>query len=298
MAQVLFIAGCSRSGSTALEQALVVHSGGLGIGEVRHFWGRGLEKKEKCACGEVVSNCDFWTQVLAHHPELNDAENTREFEISRKYWESLRGLAGRALPFMRTKNWKQHRDRLLQGLRQLIDSAEHCSGMSVIIDSSKRPCHWSLLKRAAHDHLSAVHIIRDPRAVVHSWGKKKLRPEASEGDKFMARRGLLVSSLAWMAYNTYFALFSRRFKRHVIRYEDLCVDPDRLLDSVGLEDTGFQPLFHSVSGNPSRFSDKPFKLRLDRKWESEMPRWKFALVSALTLPYLLAYNYPVFRKSA
>nr|MDQ3591030.1 sulfotransferase [Actinomycetota bacterium] len=53
---------------------------------------------------------------------------------------------------------------------------------------------------------------------------------------------------------------------------------------------------HTVSGNPNRFDTGAVELRTDREWISKMnPRDK-ALVTALTMPLLLRYHYPVTPK--
>ena len=56
---------------------------------------------------------------------------------------------------------------------------------------------------------------------------------------------------------------------------------------------------HTVWGNRSRFITGPVTLRMDRRWEDELPRSVSAGVTALTLPGLAKYGYlrPITRAS-
>lgn len=50
---------------------------------------------------------------------------------------------------------------------------------------------------------------------------------------------------------------------------------------------------HSVSGNPSRFDIGHVELRLDESWRTKLSPRDRRLVTAMTLPWLLRYRYPV-----
>jgi hypothetical protein len=50
---------------------------------------------------------------------------------------------------------------------------------------------------------------------------------------------------------------------------------------------------HGLSGNPSRFRSGATELRRDDRWVTEMPARDRAVVTALALPLLVAYGYPV-----
>ena len=93
---------------------------------------------------------------------------------------------------------------------------------------------------------------------------------------------------------------------HRLRYEDLVAAPAvsiqtlaawagiELSDELGeqLQGAGAQlAMSHSVSGNPGRFDGGLVHLSEDVRWRSEMPFRQRALVTALTLPGLVAHGY-------
>jgi hypothetical protein len=48
---------------------------------------------------------------------------------------------------------------------------------------------------------------------------------------------------------------------------------------------------HSVSGNPMRFNNGPLHIRLDDEWSIGMDKSRKALVTLITLPFLIRYKY-------
>ena len=50
---------------------------------------------------------------------------------------------------------------------------------------------------------------------------------------------------------------------------------------------------HGLSGNPGRFRSGRVPLKRDDRWVTEMPGSSRALVTALTLPLLRTYRYPL-----
>lgn len=290
--KVIAIVGCSRSGSTALEQHLVGSLGAIGVGELRHVWGRGILDQEKCSCGAPVQECAFWKTVLTEQFEGRERGAAEKIERARRYWESPRGFLGRMLPIFRTRFWRVNKDVLLRAIGSMHEAARTHAGGRVIIDSSKRPSHWALLTEIYGNQLKTIHIVRDPRAVSYSWGKIKKRPEAATKDQFMARRGVVFSCLAWWAYNAYFSIFLRSPRIQTIRYEDLCRAPKSVLKTLPPSRADSLGWFHSVSGNPARMSGEQFRLRLDNAWKKKMGPPKVILVNLLTFPLLWLYRYP------
>ncbi len=49
--------------------------------------------------------------------------------------------------------------------------------------------------------------------------------------------------------------------------------------------------FHSVGGNPVRFKRGGITLRVDDEWKTQMPFSHKLIVTAITLPLLIAYGY-------
>ena len=62
---VLYIAGPGRSGSTLLDLVLGQVDGVVSIGELRNLWYAGFHGAWPCGCGKPVTECPFWSAVLA-----------------------------------------------------------------------------------------------------------------------------------------------------------------------------------------------------------------------------------------
>jgi hypothetical protein len=90
-----------------------------------------------------------------------------------------------------------------------------------------------------------------------------------------------------------------------VRYEDLVENPtrelQRLLEFVGVVDplaflvdheAELSPA-HTCAGNPMRFEVGALSIKSDDAWRRELPRTTSRTVTALTLPLLYAYGYPV-----
>jgi hypothetical protein len=151
-----------------------------------------------------------------------------------------------------------------------------------------------------------VHMLRDPRAVAHSWRRAKAYSYGDE-TRTMGTRKLPATVRRWLAN----ALGTEALQRQLpsdhwqrLRYEDFCGHPvesmDRLLTMMGVpgrppfEDAStvhLQPN-HIVAGNPSRFTVGSVRIRADEEWKTVMSRHDRMLVAASTWPLLHRYGYP------
>jgi hypothetical protein len=116
------------------------------------------------------------------------------------------------------------------------------------------------------------------------------------------------SARAWLLRN----MGANRVRRHVgpdrsmlLRYEDFVARPRRVLEDilamVGVR--GELPLAdertlaigpqHSISGNPIRFTTGTVTLKEDDEWVTAQPPRDRRIVTAICLPLLRRYGYPV-----
>lgn len=191
----------------------------------------------------------------------------------------------------------------------LYRSIASATGATIVIDSSKRPADAAVTRLVADIEPYAVHLVRDPRAVAHSWSRSK--PELDRGiEEEMPRQSPIRSALGWAELNGMSELVRRRFGSRglLLRYEDLVRDVPgslrRILDLLGERDTDV-PLLdgegavvrpnHTVSGNPGRFASGRISVRADDRWVASLPSLDHAMTTAVTLPLLLRYGYPIGR---
>jgi hypothetical protein len=308
--KVLSIVGPGRSGTTVLAGVLGEVDGFVDVGELRWLWQRGLLERRSCGCGVPVAECPRWSEVAAkvvagsgETSETFAARITAAQEVlasRRRRLRVLRRAAGGA-------SWPP-----LEPLRavngRLIQAITEVTGARVIVDSSKRAQDAALL--AAQDDIDhyVLHMVRDPGAVVFSWGKRDKKIRVAEGTRAMGTRGLLSSVTRWTE-NSLGAAVLRRYvppERWIfLRYEDFATQPREALSRIlaFLGEGGSLPFVdddsvvlgvnHTVAGNPNRFRVGRVRISLDSEWRRRMPRSRQLAVRALTWPLLLRFGYPL-----
>ncbi|WP_433515533.1 sulfotransferase [Nonomuraea sp. CA-143628] len=289
--RVVYLGGLGRSGTTLLERLLGEIPGVAPLGEVVHLWARGVLAGEPCGCGEPFPACPFWrevgetafggwTQALAERVLTLRHRVDRTHRIPRIAHPELAEYAGT--------------------YQRLYDAAAKTAGATVVIDSGKHASLAFCLAAAGVD-VHVVHVVRDPRAVAHSWRKTVERPEDGRP---MTRWGPARTAAHWTAQNLALDLLAARGVPVTrLRYEDLLADPAAALatlaDTLGLGTalpfltgtTAQLTTAHTASGNPMRFTVGPIELRRDDAWHSGLPRHHRHLVTALTWPLRSRYGY-------
>lgn len=185
---------------------------------------------------------------------------------------------------------------------------EEVTSARVIVDSSVRPSDGALLRLLPDVDAYFVHLIRDPRAVVFSRSQVKANPDRAIAAEMPGIRPP-VAAVHWNAVNIAAEAVGRkvdpsRFLR--IRYEDFVSDPvstvQRLTElvreqpeSIPVNSDGevYLNVNHTASGNPSRFQTGVVRVRRDNRWLNSMSRNDYLLTTAITLPLLLRYRYPI-----
>jgi sulfotransferase family protein len=306
--KVLYVVGLGRSGSTILSNSLGQIGGFFSGGELNFIWKHNVLENRLCGCGRPFRECPVWTRVMYEAFGGMDAVDPREMMRFQN-----QGTRTRHIPLMLTEKGRrslaERLETFLANYGRLYEAIASVTGSRVIVDSSKEPAHGFAMGMVPGVDFFVLHLVRDPRAAAYSWLKKKPQPD-SETKEFMVRFSPTKSSAMWDSWNASAeALWRPTPQRYLrLRYEDFVARPHgSLVDVLGLvgEDAEV-PLVgerevklgvsHTVSGNPNRFDTGAVELRTDREWISKMnPRDK-ALVTALTMPLLLRYHYPVTPK--
>lgn len=289
--RVIFLGGLGRSGTTLLERLLGELPGVVPLGEVVHLWARGVVAGELCGCGEAFPRCPFWREVG-----------------ERAFGGWSRELAERVLRLRRRVDRTRripavgHPDlaEYVAAYRSVYAAALRVAGGAAVVDSSKHASlAFCLAAGGVQPHV--VHVVRDPRAVAHSWRRTVPRPEDGS---HMTRWGAMRTSLHWSAQNLALDLLAARGVEVTrVRYEDLLADPRATLtdlaERLGLDTKlGFLDgttvslgRAHTVSGNPMRFAVGQVELSHDDAWRGGLPAIQRAVVSGLTAPLMTRYGY-------
>lgn len=296
---VLYLCGWGRSGTTVLCRVLGGVEGFASLGELRSLWDAD-PARHRCGCGEVVAACPFWTAVLGRALGGAGADELAAVRRARDGAARLRHLAtGR------------HRrpTRYADVLASVYEAAAAVSGARVLVDSSKHPADAALLAASGEVDLRVLHLVRDPRAVAHSWSAVP-DPAADPGDRPPAF-GVAAGTVRWDAFNVAAELGLRRalgprYRR--LGYEAVMARPrDAVADVVAWAGGHFEgPPFapgsprevrlgaaHAVAGNPVRRHRGPLVLVEDRRWVAAMAPGRRREATALALPLLVRYRYPL-----
>lgn len=295
--KVLAITGWCRNGSTLIGNLLNEVDGFCHVGELHFLWKNayGHGTNTRCGCGRDLVRCPVWSNVLAAElpagatPEPHAEavrRRQREFLRTRHTWRVLRdGLGTTAL--------RDHAATMARTYRAIAEA----TGARVIVDSTKLPGEAALLPGVEGIEPLYLHLVRDPRAVAHSWSRQK---------DYIHRMTPARSTAYWLGFN----LASRAVvKRHaarsiVLRYEDFIAEPAAAIRSL-IELCGGDPADnpvrgraavlrenHTVTGNPDRFHTGATEIRaFDGAWQAELSALDKLATLALSWPLLGRYGY-------
>ncbi|HET9621238.1 MAG TPA: sulfotransferase [Kofleriaceae bacterium] len=295
--KVLSINGWCRNGSTIIGNLLNEVDGFFHVGELHFLWKNayGHGSNTKCGCGLDLVRCPIWSRVLERERPADRTAEDHAREVwarqakhirTRFTWQVLRrGLA--------TDERRAHAEIMARTYRAIVDT----TGCKVIVDSTKIPGEAALLDHVDGVEPYYVHLVRDPRAVAHSWMRQK-------------DYAYTISALRSTAYWVTFNLASRALTSHhparsiFLRYEDFIREPAatlrQLVELVG-EAAPRLPLRgrvaelrpnHTVTGNPDRFRSGPTVIRPDdSKWKTELPARDKLTTVAVAWPLMWQYGY-------
>jgi hypothetical protein len=303
--RVVYVAGAGRSGSTVLGMLLGALPGMVAVGELRHVWRRGVLEDQLCGCGEPFSACPFWLEVGRRAFGGWGAAPTEEMVELQRLVDRFRRLpalaAGGLAPRTHTRVGVY-----ADVFERLYRAVSETAGGAAVVDTGKSVTFAAILGRQPGLDVRVLHLVRDPRAVAHSWMRRRPMPEVRSGDAYMATFSPLQSSLVWLGNNAATdALRLLRLPVTDLRYESLVAHPRtealaRLarclpqgaagVSSLEADEVavGFQ---HTVAGNPVRFATGRVRLRADEEWRTAMRPGDRRLVALVTWPLLLRYGY-------
>jgi len=307
--KVLSIVGAGRSGTTVLASILGEVAGFASAGELRWLWERGVVARRPCGCGALPAQCEVWGPVLTK--TLQTADSDEQVRLAQQVMAALDELGKRRnrLRVLRSADGGSREWTALQDVRRYAGAATRAfaeqSAARVIVDTSKRPQDAAVFAGLEDVDHYVLHLVRDPRAVVHSW--RRAKTFSVEGQtRTMGTRSLPSTVRRWVDNCLSAEVLRRRLPRDrwlFLRYEDFARDPRPAVESIMsmLGESGEPPFQsrdtvllhpnHIVAGNPSRFVTGSVTIRSDDEWRSQMSRRDQRLVEVATLPLMLRYGY-------
>lgn len=287
--EVLYILGCHRSGSTILTILLGNHSDIFGAGELGGYCkSSGLPKRSNNRL------LNFWKSVK------NEMENNLNGKLFiKKYDPSELESNSYFIKHILGKNKKDELNSYYQYIEQLYLSISKVSNRQIIIDSSKSISKayilCKLFKANNNVKIKFIHLVRDPRGVVHSCLKSN--KSILHGILFYLKTNFraeifktIVPSSKFITVRYEDLLFSRKhILEHLTQFVGVSLDEiSRKIENSGYFDTGL--LFN---GNRIKGKDN---IRLSNKveWISTLSKAKIVLIYLFCLPFCLKYRYKVF----
>jgi len=305
MAKVVYIAGSTRSGSTLLGSVLGQLEGVFFAGELNRVWHPRERTAGLCSCGKRESECEVWSAIFKdafggiERVDIDKMRKLRDrYTLSRNFPFVLIG-------FYRKKIINEIKD-FIDYTRALYYSIMKITNCHTIVDSSKSPLYAHLLQYILDIDFYVLHLVRDPRAVVFSWQRRKASPSV-RGQILMPRLPLYHSALWWNAWNGMASLLGKYYFKNykLIRYEDLCGDLlykiseiiyflnyDVKLHFIDAHRIYLKKL-HVLRGNPDRFKIGLVDISIDEQWKANMKRLDKLMVTLLSFPLAHLYGYKV-----
>lgn len=304
--RLLYVGGFGRSGSTLVGRVLGHTEDAVCVGETCYLATRGLLEGVECGCGRSFGDCEFWGAVgeraFGGWERVDVTRLAAADRLTSRY---------RTLPFHASLRERHEMtaavDHYVGWLARLYPAIARVAGAQLIVETSKDPWFADLLARLPGGDLRLLHLVRDSRAVAHSWTRSRERPSPAGSRTYMPRFRPQDTAVKWTLANCSFHALARRAATYErLRYESFVADPAGTLAGLG----GFagMPLrlpagdlegasvrldeHHIFSGNPMRSSTGWVEMRLDDEWETALPAPQFARVTATTWPLLRFYGYP------
>ncbi len=211
--KIIAISGSGRSGSTLLSLLLSQDARVFNLGQLRHLW-RSYEQQEPCSCGESLPTCPVYGDIVANGNSMH--------ALGKAFFKDASGMPDWRDQNACTRLAGQHAD-YLAGIAAVLQSVTKKTQVTHFVDSSKAPeiaLAFSLLPDV---ELYLLNLVRDPRAVVCSWYKRKESYSAAvrNARDWAARQQRLED---WKP------AFGTRF--YTLRYEDLADRPVDAIESI------------------------------------------------------------------
>jgi hypothetical protein len=308
--KVLFLAGKGRSGGTLLANLLGQVPGFFNVGELNRLWDWGLVHNYSCGCGVPVRECATWLAIfdradalLGESPlvPLADARIDLDQAAVVRWPRVVRLFRAR----LDTRDRWKALERYTTATSAVYRSIAEVTGARVVVDSSRLPIEPVGLGLVPHVDVRIGQLVRDPRAVVYSWKRKKVFTDR-DSIEHMPKFSASFSTASWLTRNVVVELLRRRRPALTVQYDELARHPSTVLrqlaELVGAPAGDLKFLTseaatlvptHSVGGNPIRMISGAVSITPDDEWRhaiSGRDRW---VTTALALPLLHRYGFPL-----
>ena len=283
--KLLYLLGAGRSGTTALSLLLGSSNCMRAVGELHHISQYAIPGA-RCSCGQLISECAHWRNVTS--ADWWEKFSHRKYKIESASLELHRSI----WRYFGYHNWRTDYKYYYN-----LNTRLFCvfKDFDFVIDSAKYICRALALKNVENLSVYYIHMVRDPRGVVHSFSKDVQSPRSFLSACFYY---VLINATAILVKTTLL-----RGRVLTIRYEDLFLEPNLTLERIGIflkkDLEEIKPIIlgqvpiknsHTISGNRLVKSKNIF-LEYDSEWKDRFSRTSQIIIWILTFPICLICRY-------
>ena len=306
MARVLYIGGCTRSGSTLVDRMLGQIPGFLSTGEFGLLSTHSLVENRLCGCGLRFLDCPFWQAVGEAAFGGWDTPEAREVVSLHPQVTRQRHLPLLFAPAL-SPGFSRKLRRYRQLLSRMYEALHTVSGAEVVVDSTKAPAYALVLRGVPGLDLRILQLVRDSRGTAYSATKRQIMRDSVDRVVYKHHYAPAVITLRWNFYHLLFdAMSLLGARRLVARYEDVVHEPREALSRIatfagkpaGGSDLEFistsaveLKVDHTAVGNDMRFAHGQVQMREDDAWRRSLPRSSRRAVTLLSWPLLKRWKY-------
>lgn len=297
--RTIYITGAARSGSTLLGEVLGAQHQVLNIGEISLFW-RDAHRRNRCACGESIPECELWSQALASVSFAHGVGAADFASLARtraRLARTLRFTELRRLRRSTPSEWPADVRLLVDATRTLVAAAARTSSSDVVVDTSKTLPGVLFLDLCGAEY-DILHLVRRPEAVASSALRSK---SVRRGNvESQPPGGNLSAGVGRWAWSNVCSLAAPRVSTPAtyqrLHYEDFTRDVegtvDSLCTSLGLDidarvvqgnRVSLPAVSHAAVGNPSRGA-REVTVAEDTRWREELSPRQARVIALTTAP--------------
>ncbi|NJL74544.1 MAG: sulfotransferase [Saprospiraceae bacterium] len=306
--KILLITGSGRSGSTLLSKLLNEIEGAFNVNELVFLHLNGVVRDYPCNTGEKFSESAVWKNIMAAYRSRNEIDL---LEYKPHLIPNTRKLVkSQLLPYSKTNEaTNPYFQAYQQAIKDLYEAIFEVTNASIIIDSSKIAPFVNVVAHLKDFDLYVLHLVRDPRAVAHSWQKTIRREDVDASTNlFMEKRTPARSSIRWQLVNRFAETLKNHanLKYHYLKYEDFAAEPAKYLaeilhflnlpaNTIPVENGNTIQLKredYGIWGNPNVRTQKNIvKVKMDDQYKAELPTRDRITATIYAMPLLWKYGY-------
>ena len=303
---VLYIGGCTRSGSTVIDRMLGQLPGIISTGEFGLITTHGMTANRLCGCRKPFKDCEFWHEVGQRAFGGWETDQARELidlhpRVTRQRHIPFILLSSMTIRFRR--DLRRYRELLGMLYRALAEVGKG----DLIVDSTKAPAYAFVLRGVQGIDMRTLHLVRDSRGTAYSSRKRQVMRDSLDKEVLKDQYPPAVITLRWMVYHLLFDLLALTDRKTIdFRYEDVMRDPRafmrRILSWLGVDVSDEQLAFvandsvnlgvnHTIAGSDMRLDNGPTPLKVDEQWRTAFDPASRRLVTVISWPFLKRWRY-------